>query len=66
MSILIENESEHLEASQVTSVVKKKNLPTNAGDVGSLEEGMTTAPVFLPADPHRQRSLVGGLQPVES
>ena len=47
-----------IEASQVTLVVKK-NLPTNAGDVGSLEEGMTTAPVFLAGDPHKGAWLAG-------
>ena len=42
-----------------------KHLPFNAGDVGSLgwedplEEGMAPTPVFLPGEPHGQRSLVG-------
>ena len=43
-----------------------KESVCNAGDLGliprlgrSLEEGMATIPVFLPGDPHGQRSLVG-------
>ena len=43
-----------------------KESACNAGDLGliprlgrSLEEGMATIPVFLPGDPHGQRSLVG-------
>ena len=47
-------------------VLVAKNLPTNAGDAGSilgqedpLEEGMAPHSIFLPAEPHGQRSLVG-------
>ena len=43
-----------------------KESACNAGDLGliprlgrSLEEGMATIPVFLPGDPHGQKSLVG-------
>ena len=43
-----------------------KESVCNSGDLGliprlgrSLEEGMATIPVFLPGDPHGQRSLVG-------
>ena len=47
-----------------------KDLPANAGDTGDtglisgqedpLEKEMATdSPVFLPGEPHRQRSLVG-------
>ena len=43
-----------------------KESACNARDLGliprlgrSLEEGMATIPVFLPGDPHGQRSLVG-------
>ena len=47
-------------------VLVAKNLPTNAGDAGSilgqedpLEEGMAPHSIFLTAEPHGQRSLVG-------
>ena len=57
-----------LEASQVALVVK--NLPTNAGDVKrygfylwvgkiSWRRAWQSTPVFLPENPHRQRSLAG-------
>ena len=43
-----------------------KNLPTNAGDVGSirgqddpLEQGMQPTPAFLPGDSDRRGSLAG-------
>ena len=43
-----------------------KNLPANAGDLGSIpglgrspEEEMAPTPVFLPGKSHVQRSLVG-------
>ena len=49
---------------QVGSVIK--SLPFNAGSAGSilgqedpLEEGMAPHSIFLPAEPHGQRSLVG-------
>ena len=54
-------------ASQVALVMKK--LPARAGDLigasliprsgRSLEEGMQPTPVFLPGEPHGQRSLEG-------
>ena len=45
-----------------------KNPPATAGDIrdiwslgweDALEEGMTTTPIFFPAESHGQRSLVG-------
>ena len=43
-----------------------KNLPANAGDLGSIpglgrspEEEMAPTPVFLPGKSHGQRSLAG-------
>ena len=44
-----------------------KNLPANAGDVGSIpglgrspwRRKWQPTPVFLPGEPHRQRSMVG-------
>ena len=51
-------------ASQV--LLKVKNLPTNAGDLrdapwilGSWGRARQPTPVFLPGEPHRQRSLAG-------
>ena len=47
-----------------SSVVK--NLPANAGDLGSnpgsgrsLQKEMQSTPIFLPEKPHGQRKLVG-------
>ena len=43
-----------------------KNVPTiretqvqSLGQEDPLEKGMTTTPVFLPGESHRQKSLVG-------